>query len=297
MNFDIAGLGTIVMDHQIVLESYPTADSKHEIRADRLQVGGPVPTALAVMAKFGKRTTFLGNWGNDPFGEMIEEDLGREQIDFSGSVRRSSIRTGFAHVWIDSSSGSRTIVCSRPAEPLTEQELDSTLLSNCGGVYLDGWPEEAAREAAQLVKNHQGLVFLDSGSPKPGMDRLIPLVDVLNCPRRFLEQFFGSDDILAGGRKLVSMGPRMVTVTDGERGATMFTSTDTLHQPAFPVQVVDTTGAGDVFSGALAYAILEKQSPLRALRFAAATAALKCTQLGNREALPPLDAVLRLLED
>ena len=228
---------------------------------------------------------------------MIEEDLRRERIDFTGSIRRETIRTGFAHVWIDGNTGSRTIVCSRPAEPLLPAEIDSPLLSNCGGIYLDGWPEEAAWKAAQLVKQNGGRVFLDTGSPKPGMERLIPLVDVLNCPRRFLEQFFGSDDIKAGGRKLVEMGPGIVTVTDGAGGATLFTPDETIHQPAFPVTAVDTTGAGDVFSGALAYAVLEDWRPARALKFAAATAALKCAGLGNREALPELDVVLGVVDD
>ncbi len=295
MEFDIAGLGIVVIDHQVILAEYPPADTKIEIRDDRFQVGGPVPTALAVLSRFGKRTTFLSHWGDDTFGEMIEADFRAEQIDFSGSHMRTDLRTGFAHAWIDESSGSRTIACARPEQPLTVAEIDKRLLGQCGALHLDGWPGEAALHAAQIVKRNGGRIFLDSGSPKPGMEQLIPIVDVLNCPRRFLDQFLGHDDIQQGGRDLIGRGPSLVTITDGAQGATLFTKTEQLTQPAFPISAVDTTGAGDVFSGALTYALLEDWPVDEALKFAAATAALKCTGLGNREALPSLEEVRQLM--
>ncbi|TWU08709.1 Ribokinase [Symmachiella macrocystis] len=296
VEFDIAGLGTVVVDHQVILEQYPEPDSKNEIQTDWFQVGGPVPTALAVLARFGRRTTFLGHWGDDPFGAMIEADFQDEGIGFSGSCCRTGLRSGFAHAWIDARTGQRTIACSRAESPLSVEEVDEQLLARCGAIHLDGWPSEAAHYAARIVQKNGGTVFLDSGSPKPSMEQLLPLVDVLNCPRRFLTQFLGHDDIPRGGRELLARGPRMVTITDGDQGAMLFTGAEQLTQPAFPVTAVDTTGAGDVFSGAIVHATLAGWPADRTLKFAAATAALKCAKLGNREALPGLDEVLRMIE-
>lgn len=296
MEFDIAGVGTVVVDHQIVLDRYPEPDTKNVVRSDRFQVGGPVPTALALLARFGLRTTFLGNWGSDAFGEIIERDFRDEGIDFTGSRRRTQSRTGMAHVWIDAATGARTVGCVRAEEPLLPSEIDEGLLAKSAALHLDGWPAEAALQAARIVKAHGGTVFLDTGSPKPGMEELIPLVDVLNCPRPFLSAFFGHDDLDRGGRELLERGPRMVTITDGTNGATLFTGGEKFTQPAFPVTAIDTTGAGDVFCGAIIYATLADWPAARILRFAAATAALKCTKLGNRDALPTLDDVLRLID-
>ncbi len=293
MDFDIAGLGLVVVDHQVVLDRFPEPDTKNEIHTDRFQVGGPVPTALALLARFGKRTTFLGHWGDDAFGAIIEADFRDEGIDFSGSHRRAGIRTGFAHAWIDARTGERTVACMRTERPLCPVDVDEAVLSRCAALHLDGWPADAALHAARIVKQNGGTVFLDSGSPKPGMEQLIPLVDVVNCPRAFLLKYLGHDDVKRGGQQLLGLGPDMVTITDGSNGATLFTGGDILRQPAFPVAAVDTTGAGDVFSGAMIYATLAGWPADRCLKFASAAAALKCTKLGNREALPLLEEVLR----
>jgi len=295
--FDLAGLGTIVIDHQMTLREFPEPDTKCEAQEDRFQVGGPVPTALAVLARFGRRTTFFGHWGRDPFGQMIEDDFRQEGIDFAGSVKRPDIRTGFAHAWIDLRTGQRTIACARAADPLTPEEVDERLLSRCRALHLDGWPPETALRAARIVKQNGGTVFLDSGSPKLGMETLIPLVDVLNCPRRFLRQFFGHDDVDRGGAELLSRGPKVVTITDGAAGAVLFTGQERLAQPAFPITAVDTTGAGDVFSGALAHGWLNGWPPDECLKFAAATAALKCAKMGNRDALPTESEVREFLSE
>ena len=71
----IFGLGTVVVDHQVVMEELPAADTKGEVITDRYQVGGPVPTALTLLRRLGMQATFLGRWADDPFGEMIERDL------------------------------------------------------------------------------------------------------------------------------------------------------------------------------------------------------------------------------
>jgi sugar/nucleoside kinase (ribokinase family) len=95
---------------------------------------------------------------------------------------------------------------------------------------------------------------------------------------------------------LLEMGPQEVTVTSGEDGALFASAAGVLRQAAFPVEAVDTNGAGDVFAGAMIFASMQGWDPRRRLRFACAASALKCRGLGNRDALPGLgdiDAFLR----
>ncbi|MBD3673501.1 MAG: hypothetical protein HUJ26_08235 [Planctomycetaceae bacterium] len=281
----ILGLGTIVIDHQLFVDRFPTVDTKVEATGSRYQIGGPVPTALVFLSRLGHDCSYVGVWGDDQFGQTIESDLRAEKIRFSPDCRQA-IETGLAQVWVDEASGSRTIVCRRvsPDEASLSRPLES--LPEKGILTLDGWPPNLAVQAAQAARQQGLTVFLDTGSPKGRTDELLRHVDLVNAPRRFLRQFFDSDHIESGAQQLLAFGPKMVTVTDGERGAWLFTRDNTYHQTAFPIEAVDTTGAGDIFSGALVHASLQDWSEQRMLKFASAAAALKCRQPGNRDALP-----------
>jgi sulfofructose kinase len=97
-------------------------------------------------------------------------------------------------------------------------------------------------------------------------------------------------------RELRAEGPSTVVVTEGELGSWCASAEGDFHTPAFPVeQVVDTTGAGDVFHGAFLFGRAQGWDLRRSLRVASATASLKCRALGGRAGIPTLDAVLALL--
>ena len=85
-SFSILGMGTVVVDHQVVVRELPEPDAKAEILSDRFQVGGPVPTALALLTRFGASTSFIGKWATDRWGEMVEDNLGQARIDLGQAV-------------------------------------------------------------------------------------------------------------------------------------------------------------------------------------------------------------------
>ncbi len=291
----ILGLGTVVVDHQVMLEKHPEVDEKTTILSDRYQIGGPVPTALAVLSQFGHRTRFIGEWGEDHFGKMIEEDFQKSGIQFISECSKANISTGYAHVWIEIPTGRRTISCKRPDKQFELSKIDRQFLSEAALLHLDGWPEQASVEAAQIVKNQGGLVFLDTGSMKPATKSLLPLVDILNCPKHFPGQMFQTDDPIFAGQELLKMGPRIVTITLGSEGAYLFTKQNHLIIPSIKIEPIDTTGAGDLFCGGLIHALLDQREPEEAVRFASITAALKCRKMGNREAIPTLSEIQKHL--
>jgi len=291
----VFGLGTIVVDHQVLLESLPTADTKGEVLADRHQVGGPVPTALCLLGRLGVETSLCGKWGDDSFGQMLERDLAREGIQFDAEKCRNGARTGFAHVWVEQGSGRRTIAAYRGSHATEAQEVPVDALSGFKALHLDGWSTPAAVAAAKAMKRQGGHVFLDLGSPKPQLEQLLAQVEFLNCPERLIQRVFGLDDLEEGARRLLAMGPREVTITSGGAGARLYNSESKIRHPGFSVDAVDTTGAGDVFAGAMLFGALNRWSSEQKLVFACAAAALKCRRMGNREALPTLVDIGRFL--
>ncbi len=287
----IFGLGTIVVDHQVILASFPEADTKGEVLEDRFQVGGPVPTALCLLRKFGLKTAFQGRWGDDPFGHRIETDLKAQAIEFDTSQCRSADRSGFAHVWVEKETGRRTIAAFRGSHPIETDPLLLRRLANFSALHLDGWSTMAAIEAAKTMRQTGGLVFLDLGSPKLHLEQLLQHVDGLNCPERLIQRLFATDDLEEGGRRLLAMGPSEVTITLGEFGAIHITGDRVTRHTTFTVDAVDTNGAGDVFCGAMVYGTVLRWETEKKLAFACAAAALKCRRLGNRAALPTLEEI------
>ncbi|MBA3315642.1 MAG: PfkB family carbohydrate kinase [Planctomycetota bacterium] len=292
----VSGLGLIVIDQLVFVDAHPPIDTKVFATDHVIQIGGPVPTALAQLRRFGCSARILGSWADDIHGSAIEAHLCREGIDFDRTACRAARATGFAHVWVESKSGRRTVVSSPPAGQPSNAAAQG-FGRQASVLHLDGWGGDAAVIAAQATRATGGVVFLDAGSVKPATERLLPLVTVLNVPKRFIQAFCGNEDSEAGARQLLKLGPRIVTVTDGEHGAEIYTPELAEGVPAFPVRAVDSCGAGDAFCGGLIYAVVNGYEPVDALRFAMATAAIKVSRVGNRESLASLDEVLRLIEE
>lgn len=293
---DVIGLGTIVVDHQVVLSQMPEPDTKCDALWDRIQVGGPVPTALAALSQWGHRCSFIGSWSNDWHGQIIEDDFEQVGIDSSASVRVHGGRTGVAQVWVDQSAGTRTICCLR-SEPVQQLMNDAAraALRHSRLLHVDGWPAKCSVEAVRFMRESGGQVAIDTGSLKPATAEILGMANLVNCPMRFLTQMFESTEVQSA-RAILEMGAEAVTVTDGSHGAWLMTQAGTWHQPAIGVEAVDSTGAGDVFSGAMIHGWLDNLPPQDLLRFACTAAGLKCEEFGNREALPTLEAIQHRME-
>ncbi len=166
-------------------------------------------------------------------------------------------------------------------------------------LHLDGWNIAAAITAARVAREAGVLVSFDgsAGEAWREVGALLPLVDVLVVAREFARCFTGEDEPAAAGPALLSTGAREVVITDGANGCWYWDAAGSLRQPAYEVSVVDTTGAGDVFHGAYVYGLLQGWEPARRLRFASATAALKCTQPGGRLGIPNTLRVLDFLQE
>lgn len=293
----IVGMGTIVVDEQMFVDDIPSEDSKEKATSRRQQIGGPVPTALVLLQRFGHACHLISPWGDDFNGAGIEHDLRSEGLSFSSACRIEGQRSGGAHVWIHNTNGSRTIV-SAPCEwhGLVLTDTDREHLRRCRLLHLDGAGDEVAIESAKLVRSHGGLVTVDAGSPKVATAALMSICNVFVFPERFVQQYFGHRDLNAAGQQILQQGVSFAVCTRGEQGAILFHDDQVCHVPAFSTETIDSNGAGDVFSGGLIAGLLSGLSPVECVQSGAAAAAIKCRGVGNRDALPALHEVRELVE-
>jgi sulfofructose kinase len=137
----------------------------------------------------------------------------------------------------------------------------------------------------------------DFGGVEGKRRELLPLVDYLVTNEECARRVAGRDDPERACRLMQEMGARVVVVTLGARGCVFADGGASGRMPAFEVEVVDTTGAGDCFHGAFCVGVVRGWSLQRSLEFASAASALKCRTLGGRAGLPTLDEVNAFLEE
>ena len=206
-------------------------------------------------------------------------------------------------ILVNQSSGSRTIVNRKlrrggaplgiPAAPAWDS-LPAVLL-------FDGHELEASLEA--LERFPQAKSILDAGSLREGTQVLAGRVDYLVSSERFARQWTGLAELDTPGAQQAAVAAlyrhngRPVVITLGERGLIHGTADEWGHLPAFPARAVDTTGAGDIFHGALAYGIVGGLSWLATLRMASAAASLSVAVRGGRTSIPTVEQVEELLRD
>ena len=297
--YDVLGLGLSTIDILTPVSHLPESNEVFEIYGIDIQGGGPVATAIVALAKLGARAAYLGAIVKDRWGNMILEEFQNYGVDTSLCQLVDTGGSPVAVILVEPD-GSRSILYEKGKQPLLgAQDINADEIAAARILHLDGNHPEAAVEATYAARKNGTLVSLDGGAGEgkwKGMAELIPLVDILIVARQFAERHTGFKDPLKAGPALLSRGAKFVVVTDGENGCWYWDESQHLHQPAFKVNVRDTTGAGDTFHGAYLYAYLQGWVPERCLVFASAAAALKCTQVGGRKGLPTSEKVLEFLK-
>ncbi len=292
----VAGIGQCSLDFLCTVDEYPKEDVKCECRDFRMEGGGPVATALVALARWGVSARFCGVVCSDDFGRRILAGLAREGVDTRGVAVRSAGVSQFAFICAAPRSGSRTIFWRRPeASPLQPEEIPPDFLRDASVLHLDGLFAEASLHAARKARELGIPVVLDAGSVRPGMMPLLTLTDHLICAENFARQFDPRASVGEILERLKALGPAVVTVTLGSRGSVSLWNDVPRHLPALKVDVLDTTGAGDIFHGGYIRGLLAGLPPDECLRWATAAAALSCRALGGRSGIPSVQEVAEAL--
>jgi ribokinase len=295
---EVIGLGQACIDYLGRVPTYPPEDGKMELLDLQMLCGGPASTALVTLSRLGILTTFLGSISDDPLGVAIAKGLGDEKVDTSYLKITPGYTSQFAFIAITKESGTRSIFWHRGSVPhLKPVDIDLSPFSGARVLHFDSLMIEASLEAAQQAKKMGVTIVMDAGTLRNGSLELISLVDVLIASEGFAESLLESDFSPESALKtLKRLCPGDVIITLGSKGSIGTDNEDIVFQKAFPVKAVDTTGAGDVYHGAYVYGLLQGWDMPECMRFASATAALKCMAIGAQKGIPKLEGIKEFLD-
>jgi sulfofructose kinase len=298
--WDVLGFGVVAVDDLLYVDCYPPPDTKIRMRAQRREGGGLAGTALVAAARLGTKAAYGGILGDDEFSRFTIRELEREGVDCTPVLHRAEARPHHAVIIVDRSTGQRTIFYS--ADGVVErrpEEITDELIARCRVLFVDFTVGEGGLRAIQLAHARGIPVVGDiEQETAPGVEELIRQIDHLIIGAELAGRLPGETEPERMVWALASAQRACCVVTAGELGCWYSErGAEVCHFPAYRVQVVDTTGCGDVFHGAYAACIAGGQSIATAIKVATATAGLKATQPGGRTGIPNRATVDRFLRE
>lgn len=290
----LIALGHVVLDHLLLLEHFPVPDSKNQALRGRDCTGGPAARAALSAAVLGAEVHFAGCLGDDASATRIRRDFEAAGVGLAGLEECPGQATPRASIWVEARGGKRTVVLDRGSLPDYPAAALERLPWGPGWLLLDG-KEPVALEAARRARAAGMGVLLDLGGPRTDIAALVSAADVVAVSKAFVMSEYPGLDLLKAAANLCEAGPRLAVITlgaggmiVGERGA------EPAWFPAWPAgKVVDSTGAGDVFHGALAWALLRDFPTRQALACAAVAGGLACRELGGEVRALSAELLLR----
>lgn len=297
--FDILGLGCVSIDDLLFVAEYPPADSKTQVRRHERHCGGLTATALVAAARLGSHCALATTLGDDELSRFVLGRLSQEGVDTSQVRRQAAARPIHAVIVVDETTKTRTIffdLAGTTCDPIDWPEDE--VIRSARVLFVDHLGVERMIRAGRVARAAGVPVVADLESDEhPRFLELLALVEHLILSRDFAAKLTGQSEPGAAVEQLWSPERQAVVVTGGSQGCWYRGegSPWVRHQPAFRVEVVDTTGCGDVFHGAYASALAEGLDLPARVRLAAATAALKATQPGGQAGIPTRETVAAFL--
>ncbi len=250
--------------------------------------GGPAANAAVTVARLGLRAAFVGYLGRDVWGERHLQEFHQAGV-MADFIVRGDFPSPFSIILVKPD-GQRTVVNYHGSTPYLPPEAFDLSALTPKVILFDGHQPELSFALNRQARQRRIITLLDAGSVHPGTQGLVAPgtgggdpggVDYLVCSEKFAREFTGLADEAQAAGYLTRFSPHVV-VTLGGRGLVWANAAGQGRLPAFPVQVVDTTGAGDAFHGALAACLAQQWPWLESLRYASAVAAICCTKRGAR---------------
>ena len=314
---DVVALGELLIDFATISadgEGYPTMAA---------HPGGAPANFLAALAKFGASAALLGKVGRDTFGKLLTDTLRKAGIDTRGLVADDSVFTTLAFVTFDET-GDREFAFSRKPGAdtcLRFEELELGLIDEARGFHFgtlsltDEPARSATYRAVAYAKSRGKLITYDPNLRKPLWNDLdacrkqllwgLSQADVVKISDEEVEFLFGLEPVAGAAHILENFGVKLVFVTCGADGCWFQNAQASGWVPALKeIQVIDTTGAGDIFGGSALWKLLQLGKAPAALtkaeltdvvRFACTAAGLSTTRPGGISSVPDYEEVLARL--
>jgi sulfofructose kinase len=280
---DVLCVGHACYDLVFLVDHHPGPDEKSRADAFLNCGGGTAANAAMTAARLGHRAAFSGYLGTDIYGEQHLSELREAGVNTSMVIHGTEL-TPLSAIFVKPD-GQRSIVNYKgDTNRITPADVD---LTRCSPkvVLLDGHQPALALHLAEYARQKRIPVVLDADTINAGNEKLVYTADYVVASERFAREITGEGDEKIAMARLVDMAPSVV-VTMGERGLIWQDRQGRGSLPAYSVDVVDTTGAGDAFHGAFAAGVSAGMAWDVLLRYASAAAALCCMRQGARPGIP-----------
>lgn len=283
-------VGHAALDYVYRIEAFPPSPTKVRSLEHLESGGGMAANAAATIARLGGKVELWSRTGGDSAGERIHKFLKADGVDIDYVRTYEHARSSTSAVIVDKA-GERLIIGERDhAMPMESSWLPLDHIAGAAAVLSDLRWLEGTRDAFTAARAHGVPTLLDAdlgGGVGALLAEFLALTDYAIFSGPALDIFAPEMDERAQLQKVLASGVRHAGVTRGAGGYSWLAQSGASgHQPGFPADVVDTTGAGDAFHGAFTWALANGRSAQDCARIAAAAAALKCRRLGARAGLP-----------
>ena len=270
------------------VENFPAPGTKVAASEFIITGGGCAANAAVAIARLGGRVAFAGPLGgsDDQVSNRIVTDLTAEGIDCSGAMRIDGGTASVSLILIDAQ-GEKTIATRRGVKLGNVLPGDAEkLVADVDAVLVDNRFPEFVTAVCRAAHARKIPIVIDLDMATKPDDPLLKLGSHVVASAEALHGTTGVSDYGAGLQRLAEHVSGFLAITDGPNGVYWLDSGTLKHMPAFNVKAIDSLAAGDAFHGAFTLGLAEGRDLPDLLRFASATAALKCTHFGGAAGAP-----------
>jgi len=292
---DLVGVGLNATDTMVVVEEFPVSGSKVEYRDRAVMAGGQVASTCVACQTWGLSTRYVGKFGDDHAAQLHFQAF--KSVGVETQIVTVPDTLSLHNVILIDKSGDRTVLCQRNENMILQpEELKREWIVNARVLHVDGRDTAAAIQAAVWAREAGVPVTADLDDPYPGIDDLLVNVDYLLVNNDFSHRLMDEPNLERCLRRMqVLYGCRVTAATLGEHGVLAWDGKKLVHNAAYHVPVVDTTGAGDIFRAGFIYGMMQEWPLEKQLDFSCGAAALNCMAAGARGGIKTVAAVEELM--
>jgi ribokinase len=306
MTLDVVVLGVFVADTAYRAQRQPRMGETILGQSFALGPGGKGSNQSVAAGMAGASVGFITKLGKDPFADMALATWKKAGVT-SLATQHADDYTGAAYIFVDENTGDNAIiVCPGAAATISRADIDSNaeVIKQCKVLITQlEQPIDAAEYALACARKAGATTILNPAPAAELPASMVALCDFVTPNETEAEAITGitvnsPKDAVAAAEALLAKGAGGAIITLGENGCLYHDGSNSVHVPAINAgPVVETTGAGDAFNGGFAVAIAEGHSPLEAIRFGTATAAISVTRPGTAPSMPTRKEIESLLRN
>lgn len=288
---NIAVVGSISMDLVAVSKKRPKAGETVIGEAFHTIPGGKGANQAVAAARLGANVAMVGAVGNDDYGTVVRKILENERIFIDYVVPVTDRTTGIAHIVLAEEDNSIVVVQGANAlvnKSVVDRSKDLLVKADMVVLQLE-IPLETVKYVLAICEEHNIPVMLNPAPAQVLSEEILEKATYITPNEH--ECRIVLDDFKSPIEDLLAKYPNKLLMTEGSNGVRFHNGTEIVHVPSIAVDVVDTTGAGDTFNGALAVALSEGETLQKAIRFANIAGGLSVTKLGAQGGMPTRDRV------